>query len=175
MIKLLLIDCDGIIFPNKIYGKDGLCIGKSAKDLDFTAIKRFQAAGVSVEAITGDSWNAAILENRNIPYILSRGKNKEDFLPEICDRYNVSPSDVAYIGDDIFDIGLLQRVGFPFAPFDATKDVFRMTDALKLLSKGGDNVLDELFYYLRDSSLIRHLSFEEEYKKILQLDDRQKF
>lgn len=174
-IKLLLIDIDSVMTPNKLYGKDGLCLGKNFVDHDMTALKRFKVAGVAVEAITGDNWNADILYNRQISYTLSRGTKKEDYLPDICKRHNVAPKEIAYIGDDIFDIGLLKAVGFPFAPNDATEDVFNLTSAFQLKSKGGDNVLDELFYELRKDGFIDHLPFDEEFDKILELDTKQKF
>lgn len=174
-IKLLIIDIDSVLTPSKIYGKDGLCLGKEFVDHDWTALKRFKVAGVAVEAITGDNWNADILLNRNILFTLSRGVKKEDYLTEICARNNVAPKEIAYIGDDIFDIGLLKAVGFPFAPNDATEDVFNLTSAFQLKGKGGDNVLDELFYHLRDFKLIDHLPFDEEFEEILKLDTLQKF
>lgn len=175
MVKLFLFDFDGCVSPHKIYSKDGLCSGKIVKDVDWSALKRFKAAGVAVEAITGDNWNEDILYNRNISYTLSRGKNKEDFLKDVCERNKCKPSDVAYIGDDIFDIGLLQKVGYPFAPLDATEDVFNITFAKRLGRKGGEGVIDELFYYLRDNGKIKKLPFKEEFQKILELDTLQKF
>ncbi len=174
-VRVLLVDYDGIVAGYKLYGKDGLCLGKPAKDLNWTALKRFKVAGVAVEAITGDNWNADILYNRNISYILSRGTKKEDYLADICKRHDVTPKEIAYIGDDIFDIGLLKAVGFPFAPNDATEDVFNLTSAFQLKSKGGDNVLDELFYELRKDGLINHIPFDEEFDKILEFDIKQKF
>lgn len=174
-IKLLIIDIDSVLTPSKIYGKDGLCLGKEFVDHDWTALKRFKVAGVAVEAITGDNWNADILYNRQISYTLSRGKNKEDFLKDICERNKCKPSDVAYIGDDIFDIGLLQKVGYPFAPLDATEDIFNITFAKRLERRGGEGVIDELFYYLRDNGKIKKLPFKEEFQKILELDTLQKF
>jgi len=175
-VKVFCLDIDGVMTNGtKIYDKSGVSIGKSFFDLDWSALKRLKAAGVAVEAITGDNWNADLLYNRNISYTLSRGTKKEDYLADICKRYNVTPKEIAYIGDDIFDIELLKLVGFPFAPKNATYDVFWRTDARALNTKGGEGVIDELFYYLRRNGHIKHLNFQEEFEEILKLDAKQKF
>lgn len=181
MVKLFLFDVDGVMTNGtKLYGKDGLCIGKNFCDLDWTALKRFKAAGVDVEAITGDNWNSDILYNRNISFTLSRGKRKEDFLPEICERNNVKLEEIAYVGDDIFDIGLLELVGYPFAPKNATRDIIPSNekfspDTIILKRNGGEGVIDEIFYYLRDGWAIEKFPFREEFQKVLQFDTKQKF
>jgi 3-deoxy-D-manno-octulosonate 8-phosphate phosphatase (KDO 8-P phosphatase) len=175
-IKVLLIDVDGVMTAGtKIYDKTGLCIGKNFCDKDWTAIKRFKAAGVHVKALTGDDWNADILWNRKIDYALTRGKNKEDYVSIICAAHDVKPEEIAYIGDDLFDIGVMNAVGASFAPSDATEDIFHLTEALKLTKHGGKNVLEELFYYMRNNDMIPIIFPEEEYQKILELDAKEKF
>lgn len=176
MIKLLLLDFDGIMTANrKFYDKSGVCTHKETCDRDWTSIKRFRAAGIPVEFLTGDPFNEEILHSRNIPCIVTRGKNKEDYLPELCETHSVSPENIAYLGDDLFDIGLLKEVGYPFCPEDATKDIFTSTKSVCLFRNGGDNLIEYLFYWCRENNLIPRLDFEEEYAKILKLDEREKF
>ena len=175
-VKVLLADIDGVCTNGeKLVDITGKTIGKNFQDLNWSAFKRFKACGVIVEAMTGDPWNADILWNRQISYTLTRGSNKEDHLHDVCKRHNVSPEEIAYIGDDIFDIGIMKKVGFPFAPSNATQEVFIQTNAVRLTRKGGDNVIDELYYFLRENKLIPRLSFEEEYKKVIALDSKQVF
>ncbi|MBV6513838.1 MAG: hypothetical protein FMNOHCHN_03394 [Ignavibacteriaceae bacterium] len=174
-IKCLCIDLDGVVFGEKLYDKSGVCIGKMAKDQTWTAIKRFRAAGIPVIALTGDPWNEDILCNRKIPYEITRGKHKEDFIPKVCKTYKVSREEIAYIGDDLFDMGVLTAVGWPFCPSDATEECKSVCWSNFLKSKGGENILMELFYWCRERGLIPHLPFEEEYKKILSLDEHEKF
>lgn len=49
MIKLLILDVDGVLTNGKkYYGENGLGRLKNFCDKDFTAIKRIKAAGVNV-------------------------------------------------------------------------------------------------------------------------------
>ncbi len=174
MLKIFLFDIDGVLTNGrKLYDKTGLCIGKEFCDKDFTVLKRLKARGIECIAVTGDPWNEQIMFNRNIKCINSRGKNKEDFLPIICKDYGVNPDEVAYIGDDLFDVGLLKAVGIAYCPYEAVISCFLVANQLG--SRGGDNALVELFDDLLAKGLIEDLSFDEEYKKILSLDEHEKF
>lgn len=178
MIKLLILDIDGVLTNGrKTYDKTGQCIAKDFCDKDWTAIKRFRAAKVSVHALTGDPWNGAILEARNIPAHFTRGVEKEDFLPELCQKYKVTPQECAFIGDDVFDVGLLEKVGYPFCPNDACAecDIAWNEDSFRLFVKGGDHCLAELFEYCVENALIPELSFEQEYERIKTLDAAETF
>lgn len=174
-IRCVLIDIDGVMSPDKIYDKSGLCIGKTFADKDWTAIKRLKARNILVLAVTGDPWNEEILANRNIGCINSRGKDKESFLPIICKDYHVSPQEIAYIGDDIFDVGLLREVSYPFAPCDAAEECFTIGKAENILVKGGDNCLMRMFEILLRRKLIPTLDFNEEWAIIKQLDKNERF
>ena len=72
-IKLLLLDIDGVMTDGtKLYGLDGLTMGKRYCDRDFTAIKAFKAVGVKVCFLSGDDkGNKAMAENRKIDFYLS--------------------------------------------------------------------------------------------------------
>lgn len=174
MLKIFLFDIDGVLTNGrKLYDKTGLCIGKEFCDKDFTVLKRLKARGIECIAVTGDPWNEQIMFNRKIKCINSRGKNKEDFLPIICKDYGVTPSEIGYIGDDLFDVGLLKAVGIAYCPYEAVISCFLVAN--QLCSKGGDNVLVELFDDLLEKGLIEGLPFDEEYKKIISLDEHEKF
>ena len=55
IIKLLILDIDGVMTDGtKLYGLDGLTMGKRYCDRDFTAIKQFKASGVQVCFLSGD-------------------------------------------------------------------------------------------------------------------------
>lgn len=174
-VKLVLVDYDGVFTSHKTYDKTGLCISKSVTDQTWTAIKRFRAAGVPVHVLTGDPWNEGILAARNIPAHFTRGVEKTDFLPELCQKYNVAPEEICYIGDDLFDVNLLRTVGFPYAPRDAAEECFDIGGAELLFSCGGSNVIMELFYKLRAKEVIPWLLFDEEYAKIKALDKTERF
>jgi 3-deoxy-D-manno-octulosonate 8-phosphate phosphatase (KDO 8-P phosphatase) len=170
MIKVLLLDFDGVLTDGKkLYDQTGRCLYKSASDKDFTAIKRFRAAGIPVVVLSGDPWNEAILKNRNIPCFVSRKIQKEEFLQQICSLYGAGASEIAFVGDDIFDLALLKLVGHPFVTKDSSiKSYFTSEQILE--RDGGCCVIAELFSVCRQRGLIPNISDEDELSRVLKLD-----
>ena len=164
MIKLVILDIDGVLTDGKkYYGLDGLPFAKTYCDKDFTAIKRFKGSSVRVCLLSGDDRvNKAMASNRNIDFYSARGKDKKDFLPTFLTTYAAKPSEIVYIGDDLFDSSILKRVGYPFCPSDACYVVKKICGIKNILeSKGGDNVICELFEVLLDRGLIDDCEFSE--------------
>lgn len=149
-LKLLLIDIDGVLTSGKkMYDVNHEHVYKEFNDKDFTAIKRFKADGIKVIAITGDSFNAQMCQKRNIGYLnakdFDKNLDKSKAIGYICEQHQVSPKEVAYIGDDWWDISLLKIIGYPFCPADALEDLDCVTGIRRLKTKGGDGVLAELY------------------------------
>ena len=73
MIKLLILDVDGVLTDGKkYYNRDGKVEMKTFCDKDWTAIKRFRALGINVIFLTGDPFNENIAYHRNIHCIVNR-------------------------------------------------------------------------------------------------------
>ena len=130
MIKLVILDVDGVMTDGKkYYDRDGNVVMKNFCDKDWTAVKRFRAIGIPVVFLTGDPFNAKILSNRNLPYVVNRGegfhRDKVNFLDEILLDYNCGAEDVVYLGDDLFDYGIMEAVGHPYSPWQTLLRCFR--------------------------------------------------
>lgn len=162
---LLILDVDGVLTDGKkYYDASGRGVLKTFCDRDFTAIKKFKANGWYVVFLSGDpNVNEALAKNRNIPFYTNRvdGKmvNKVTFLDKLCKEYNVDPSKVAYVGDDIFDIELLKAVKYGFCPDNADPDVKQIATSLN--SKAGDCCIAELFRYFEVSGLVKNVTVEQ--------------
>lgn len=178
MIKLLILDVDGVMTDGrKYYDKEGNVKLKTFCDKDWTAIKRFKALGIKVILLTGDPFNVVIGENRKLDVIVNRfsgeHRDKSSYLPGICEDYEVTPKEICFIGDDIFDIGLLKLVGHPYCPKDSAREVRNVAKILGV--NGGDNVVMHLFDSLRDSQIIPRISFDEHLQDVYDLDILEKF
>ena len=172
MIKLLILDIDGVLTDGtKLYGLDGLVIGKRYCDRDFTAIKQFKASGVQVCFLSGDNKvNEQMAKNRKTDFYYSRGKDKIEFLPEFEKKYNCSINEMAYVGDDIFDIPIMERVGYAFCPLDVPKAVKNISN-LVLKRKCGDNVIANLYEKLVEKKVIPYSTLQD----IKELDKLESF
>ena len=125
-IKLLILDVDGVLTDGtKIYNENHKPIYKKFRCKDFTAIKRFIAAGVKVVMLSGDNWNKEMAQQRNIPFYCTRGKDlsldKSVHLNHLSVNYKINLENMAFVGDDYFDLSMFKNLFWTFAPSDAPK------------------------------------------------------
>ena len=178
MIKLLILDVDGVMTDGtKYYDREGRVKLKTFCDKDWTAIKRFRAIGINVVFLTGDPYNITILKNRNLHVIANRGKDfhtdKADYLDAILEEYQCTAEETAYVGDDIFDIGIMKRVKHPICVLDSPRIVRQVARVLPV--KGGENAIMNLFDDFEINGLIPCLSYDIVIEKIYELDLKEKF
>jgi 3-deoxy-D-manno-octulosonate 8-phosphate phosphatase (KDO 8-P phosphatase) len=149
MFKLLILDIDGVMTDGtKIYGEFGVPISKQFNDRDFTAIGRFKAAGVDVCFLSADKFvNENMAKVRGIDFYYSRKEdgtiNKLDFLSIFSSIYNVATEEMAYVGDDFFDLEISKSVGYPYCVSSAPMALKDYCTVLK--SIGGDGAVAELY------------------------------
>ena len=177
-IKLLILDIDGILTNGrKYYDKTGLAVYKTFCDKDWTSIKRFKAIGIEVMFLTGDPFNEQIANRRNIPVIVNRKdgyhNDKGDYVDEICNQFNCTPNEIAYFGDDLFDIGIMKKVKYAFSPLDSPKMV--VENSIVVDRFGGDNAVLALYELCENMELIPTYSYEDIMDKIYELDKKEEF
>jgi len=174
MIKLVILDIDGVLTDGKkYYGQDGMPFAKTYCDKDFTAIKRLRGAGVSVCFLSGDNVvNEAMAKNRNIDFYYARGKDKADFVENFAKTYNTNAKDMLYIGDDLFDASIMKKVGHAYCPADACRDLKEICGTSNvLLNNGGNNAIMEMVDLLLQRKLVNDCTFQD----IENLDKNEKF
>ena len=106
--------------------------------------------------------NEQIAKNRNIDFIYTRGKCKSTFLPRIKSKYNVENNEIAFIGDDTFDKGLMDKLKYSFCPSDAPQEV-KLSCYRVLKNSGGNNCILELYEFLLKCGLIEPYNLEKVY------------
>jgi len=179
MFKLLILDVDGILTDGrKYYDKSGTVQYKTFCDKDWTAIKRFKALNINVIFLTGDPFNKTIADNRKIDVIVNRSGDqhidKSDYLPSICEKYGVTPEEIVFAGDDIFDIGLMRLVK-SYCPSDSPSLVQKV--ATKIDCAGGNNFVMRLFDYMTKLGILPYMTMQEfdiHMQKVYELDLKEK-
>ncbi|MDV7105937.1 3-deoxy-manno-octulosonate-8-phosphatase KdsC [Vibrio sp. TH_r3] len=112
-IKLLICDVDGVFSDGLIYmGNHGEEL-KTFHTRDGYGVKSLMKAGIEVAIITGRK--SQIVENRmkalGITLIYQGQDNKLQAYNDICSKVNVSAEHSAYIGDDLIDWPVMEKVG----------------------------------------------------------------
>lgn len=144
-IKLLLLDCDGVLTDGKLYFTEN---GESTKVFhvrDGQGIVNWHKAGFISGIISGRS--SLVVERRanelGIKFVRQGSQNKLLDFEEILEETGFSPQETAYIGDDLPDIPLLRLVGFSATVSDAASEVLSEVH-YKTEKTGGNGAVREL-------------------------------
>lgn len=128
-IKLLLMDCDGVLTDGRLYYSERGEEMKVFHVRDGQGIVLWHQAGFRSGIITGR--NSKIVELRanelGMHYVKLNSVIKEKDFEDILQNSNVKAEEVAYIGDDIADIPVMQRVGFAITIADGVLELDQYT------------------------------------------------
>jgi 3-deoxy-D-manno-octulosonate 8-phosphate phosphatase (KDO 8-P phosphatase) len=124
-IKLLLLDVDGVMTDGGIYYSNSGEELKKFNIQDGYGLVKLQQTGVKVGIITGRISRivARRVEELGITEVHQNLDNKLKIYESIKGKMNLSDAHVAYMGDDEFDLPVLECVGFSAAPADAVAAV----------------------------------------------------
>jgi 3-deoxy-D-manno-octulosonate 8-phosphate phosphatase (KDO 8-P phosphatase) len=149
-IKLLAMDVDGVLTPSSIIWDAKGIEQKVFNVKDGWALRKMKALGFHTAIITGRK--SAIVEKRghelDFSVIFQAVPKKSSVLDELLDIYSVREDEVAYMGDDIPDIEVLERVGLAVCPKDASLEVLDICDYVTSRN-GGDAAVREWLDIIR--------------------------
>ena len=132
-IEIIISDIDGVWTDGSIY--------KGTDNMEFKKFSVFDGVGVAYAraanlkiAIISARYSPAT-EHRakelNIDDCYNGGLNKLHAYNDIKNKYSLSDDKIAYLGDDMVDLPVMQLVGLPIAAANATPEI---------LGHGGLNV-----------------------------------
>ena len=148
-IKILVLDVDGTLTDGKIYVDDKDNSFKAFNVKDGFALVNWLKLGGEVAILTGKKSN--ILERRakelGIKYIIQGSKNKKQDLKNLLKELNITFENVAYMGDDLNDLGVMKSVGFSACPKDSVQEVLEITNFISS-KNGGDGAVREFLEHI---------------------------
>ena len=117
-IKLLLLDVDGVLTDGRLYyGNSGEEM-KAFNIQDGLGIKLLQKGDIQVGIITGRV--SALLQRRadelSINPVVQGREDKLTALNELLQTLDVQMDEIAFMGDDLPDLAVIQRVGLGITP-----------------------------------------------------------
>lgn len=124
-IKLLVLDVDGVLTDCKIWMHSPGVWRRFFSIRDGVGIKELMSSGVRIAIITG-STSEDIRERAKslqIEFLYEGAMDKEPSFQDLLQQTGLSVDEVAYMGDDIYDIPLLRRVGFAATVPEAVEEV----------------------------------------------------
>ncbi len=144
-IKLLLLDVDGVLTDGRIFLDNQGNELKAFHVRDGHGIKLAQRAGIVIGIITGRKSEVVNIRARELGiHEVHQGAIEKIVVYEsLITKYSVQDDEVAYMGDDIVDLGIFKRAGFAVAVADADPAVKPHVDLITK-AEGGRGAVREL-------------------------------
>ncbi|MCL4126937.1 UNVERIFIED_CONTAM: hypothetical protein GTU68_023604 [Idotea baltica] len=162
-IKLLILDVDGVLTDSKIIISNDGNEYKNFDVKDGLGMVLLQKLGIKIAIITGkesrivaDRISALGVDSNDI---FQGQKNKVKAYETLKTRYSLNDSQIAYMGDDLPDITLMNKVGISAAPANSM-DIVKDYADVRCQNNGGEGAVREFCEYL-----IKHIGA---YEQVLQ-------
>lgn len=150
-IKLVVLDFDGV-FTDKIYISSEGVLTKSVNPKDTYSLQLLKNANIKTGVIT--ACNSNVINNINkitsrLDFLSKGNYDKLSVIKTWINELNIKFENVAYIGDDVFDVPVIQNVGFSACPADAVDECLK-TVKFVCKNKSGDGAVREFVNKILD-------------------------
>jgi 3-deoxy-D-manno-octulosonate 8-phosphate phosphatase (KDO 8-P phosphatase) len=148
-IKVLLMDVDGTMTPGYVclqtFPDGSVAEMKMFHAHDGAGIKLASIMGIRTGLITGRDSPATARRAResSMEFVIQGQPKKLESYKAILTRAGVTDEEVAYVGDDLPDLPILQRVGLGVAVANAVVEVKRAAHYVTV-AKGGEGAIREV-------------------------------
>lgn len=137
-IKLLLMDCDGVLTDGRLYYSASGEELKVFNVKDGQGIVAWHEAGFQSGIISGRD-SLAVKKRATelgMSFVKQGSRDKVRDFYDILDVAKVSAEEVAFVGDDIADINLLKIAGFSIGVADSVQEVLDVVNYITIRSGG---------------------------------------
>jgi len=123
-VRLLLLDCDGVLTDGRITPVEGGEELKSFHTRDGHGLVMLHRAGLRSGVISGRKSRLVELRaaDLGVSYVRQGALDKIEVFESLLAEAGVAPEHAAYVGDDVVDIPLMRRSGLAVAVADASPD-----------------------------------------------------
>ncbi len=161
-IKLVILDVDGVLTDGSIILDNEGNEFKMFHVRDGHGIKMLNKAGIKVAIITGR--RSKVVERRaeelGVTELYQGIFKKSAVYESLLQKYGCRDEEVAFMGDDIVDVELLKRVGFPAMPADADEEAKKWAVFVSTKRGGRGAVREFIELILKSSGLWDSVSGE---------------
>lgn len=149
-IKTFIFDVDGVLTDGSVLLLQGEVV-RTLNSRDGYALQYAAKKGYNIFIITGGNSPSVKdrLENLGAKEVVLRAKNKLDHYNRLKQDYGFEDSEVLYMGDDIPDYEVLQKVGVSTCPQDAAVEIKTICDYQSPFGGGQHCVRDVIEQTLR--------------------------
>jgi len=155
-VRLLILDVDGVLTDGGLQFDNSGEEYKTFNSLDGHGIRMLMDSGIEVAIITGRK--SEIVKHRmnelGVRYVYQGNRDKLAAFTLLLRDTGLDPEQVAYVGDDLPDLPVMQRVGFAVAVHNAHEFVRQHCDWVTERSGGKGAVREVTDFILQAQSLL---------------------
>lgn len=143
-VTTFVFDVDGVLTDGTVLLLENGLQARQMNVKDGLALQMALKAGYRVVIISGGTSEPVInrLQYLGIKEIHLGLKDKLKFFEGVKDQYNLNWSEILYMGDDLPDIPVLEKVGLSCCPADAVAEVKNIANYISHFTGGKGCVRD---------------------------------
>lgn len=144
-IKMLVLDVDGVLTDCRLWMDSNGEWKRVYSVRDGVGIKEISAAGYKLAIITGATASdvRARAKMLGFDYFYEGAADKRPSFEKLLQESGIKKEEIAYVGDDIFDIPLIEAVGFGATVPEAVDSVIEAADYVTK-RPGGNGAVREI-------------------------------
>lgn len=152
-IKLFATDCDGVLTDGGMYYSASGEAMKKFNTKDGMGFELLRKKGIRTAILTGENSEPVLKRAEKIKTddLFLGCKEKVAAMEQLLEKYQLNWNEIAYIGDDINDLALLQKVGMSFSVADALEEVKNAVMYVTERQGGQGAVREAIEYVLKKS------------------------
>jgi 3-deoxy-D-manno-octulosonate 8-phosphate phosphatase (KDO 8-P phosphatase) len=126
-VRLMIFDVDGVLTDGRLYYTDTGAELKAFSAPDGHGMKMLMSTGIEIAILTGRTSGVVAhrAKNLGIRHVLQGVQDKGAAFLGLCESMKLSPPECGYMGDDVVDLPVLIRCGFPVTTLEAPDIVKR--------------------------------------------------
>ena len=142
--KILFTDFDGCLTDDRVWLNQEGEEFVAANRKDGLAVKRLNNLGIQVVIASTETNKVVFARGNKMGVDVLQGlADKAEAIEQYLKQRNLSWKDVWYIGNDVNDLGAIERANLSLCPADAVKKV-RKSVGVVLKTNGGRGILSEI-------------------------------
>ncbi len=124
-LRLVAFDIDGVFTDGRFYLSDDGIESKAFNTQDGFGVRRLIDAGFEVAVISGrrSAATAKRMDELGVRNVILGTSDKCAAFDELLAGLGLDASECAYVGDDIPDLSLLEKVGYSIAVANAVEEI----------------------------------------------------
>jgi 3-deoxy-D-manno-octulosonate 8-phosphate phosphatase (KDO 8-P phosphatase) len=148
-IKLLALDVDGVLTDDSIYfGPDGFEMKRfHISDGLFMALAMRAGLEVAIVSRRPSPATDSRMRDLGVKHVLQDHTDKVKLIKPLLAKLKLDFDDIAFIGNEIMDIGLAEKAGLGIAVSDSSPELIKAADFVTKKAGGQGAVREVLEYY----------------------------